>query len=328
MLNNEIASLMNEPRRMYTWAQKVGYKMNLDAEEKEISSVVDAWAKKIGDTGKSDNEIANYIIKTVEPEIYNAPDELLDSLFNRGSVGEFDDKAMVETPKNTLIAYEAVKGGTVDKSYIDTTKTTTIWKHKQVETEVSYLDLRKNGFKTIANLTMFAEEALKNKMFFDIFSIIDAAIAGGEQVINAGGNTPTQNAMDQLALYTIDRGENPMAISLSKYAQAIARMAGHSTFMSDDMKNEFNRYGLVNFFNGVRIGTISSAHKTGDGNLLLPDKRIFGLAGKIGDLDMRGELRVYETPDNKREVIELKVTGFEFGVLINKIDKICKIVMS
>lgn len=328
MLRNEIASLMNETGKMYNWAQKVDHKIDLDSEEKEISSVVDAWAKNIGKTGKPNNEIANYIVKTVEPEIYNAPDELLDSLFDRGSIGEFEDKIVVENPKNTLVAHEAAKGGTVDKSYIDVERVTPIWKHRQVETEISYADLRRNGFKTIANLTLFAEEALKNKLFFDVFSILDSAIVGGEQVIAAGGNTPSQTAMDKLSLYLIDRGENPMSISLSKYAQAIARMAGHATFMSNDMKNDFNRYGLVNFFNGVKIGTISSARKTGDGQMLLPDQRIFGVAGKIGDIDMRGELFVYETPDNKREQIELKITGFEYGVLINKIDKVCKIVMA
>jgi hypothetical protein len=43
---------------------------------------------------------------------------------------------------------------------------------------------------------------------------------------------------------------------------------------------------------------------------------------------MRGDLRVYETPDNKREVIELKITGFEFGYSITKVDKIAKIVLT
>ena len=328
MLKTEIASLMNETGRMFDWSQKVEYKLNMNAEDKEISQVVDAWAKEIGEKGADPNlEISNYIIKTVAPEVYDVPDELLDAMFDRGSIGEFDDYKIIESAKNTLVAHEASKGGTVDKSYIDISKTVPTWKHRQVESEISYVDLRRNGFKTIAGLTVFAEEALKNKLFFDVFSIVDAAITGGDQVINAGASL-TITAMDALALYLGENGENPMSVSLTKYAQAIAKMSGYSTFMSDRMKEDFNRYGLINLYNGVKIGAISSAKKTGDNQMLLADKRIYGIAGKIGLLDMRGQLRVYESFDNKREVIELKLTGFEYGLSINKIEKIAKVVIS
>lgn len=329
MIKTEIASLMNEKGKVFEWATKVDKKMNLNSEDKEISSVVDAWAKEIGEKGSDNNmELSNFVLKIVQPEIYDVPDELLDTMFDRGSVGEFDDYKTIEALRNTLVAYDAAKGGTVDKSYIDVNAVLPTWKHSQVETEISYADLRKNGFKTVAGLTVFAEEALKNKMFFDIFSIMDAAIAGGDQLITAGGTAPTVTAMDALALYLIDRGENPTTVSLSKYAQAIAKMAGQVNFMSDNMKDDYNRYGLTSFYNGVRIGTISGAKRTGDNKMLLPDKRIFGVAGKIGNLDMRGDLRVYQTMDNKREVVELKLTGFEYGIAINKIDKIAKIVLT
>ncbi|MDY8021256.1 hypothetical protein [Paenibacillus polymyxa] len=329
MLHTEIASLMNEKGKMFEWASKIEYKKQLDTEEKEISTVVDAWAKQIGEKGSDPNmEISNFVVKVVAPEVYDVPDELLDSMFDRGSIGEFDDYQINEDPKNTLIAYDSTKGGNVNKSYIDVTKVAPVWKHKQVETEITYADLRRNGVKTVANLTVFAEEALKNKMFFDIFSQIDAAIGGGEQLINAGGATLTPAALDALALYLIDRGENPMTVSLSKYSQQIAKMSGQVTFMSEQMKNDFNRYGLVNFYNGLRIGHISGAKRTGDNMQLLPDKRVFGIAGKIGTLDMRGQLRVLETFDNNREKVDLKITGFEFGTAINKIDKIAKIVLT
>lgn len=329
MVHTEIASLMNEKGKMFDWATKVEYKRKLEAEDKEISEVVDAWAKEIGEKGADPGlELSNFVVKVIQPEIYDVPDELLDSLFDRGSIGEFDDYHSVETYKNTLVAHDAAKGGNVEKSYIDVSKTAPTWKHKQVETELSYADLRRNGFKTVANLTVFAKEALQNKMFFDIFSQIDAAIAGGDQLITAGGANITQSAMDQLALYLVDRGENPFTVSLSKYAQQIGRMAGQVDFMSEDMKNEYNRYGLVRFFNGVRIGQISGAKKTGDDLQLLPDKRVFGIAGKIGNLDMRGDIRVLETFDNQREQVLLKITGFEYGTAITKLDKIAKIVLT
>ncbi|PZT57489.1 hypothetical protein [Paenibacillus silvae] len=329
MLHTEIASLMNEKGKMYEWASKVEYKKTLNQEDKEISQVIDAWAKNIGEKGSDPNlELSNFIVKVVQPEVYEVPDELLDAMFDRGSIGEFDDYSLNEVAKNTLVAYDTAKGGNVEKSYIDVKAVAPTWKHKQVETEISYADLRRNGFKTVSNLTVFAKEALQNKMFFDIFSQVDALIAGGEQLINAGGSSLTTTAMDQLSLYLIDRGENPFTISLSKYAQQIARMNGHSQYMSEEMKNQFNRYGLVDFYNGTRIGHISGAKRTGDDMQLLPDKRVFGIAGKIGTLDMRGQLRVYETFDNQREQVSLKITGFEFGTAINKIDKIAKIVLT
>ncbi|KAF6626952.1 hypothetical protein H6F38_23125 [Paenibacillus sp. EKM208P] len=329
MKNTEIASLMQEKGKMYEWASKVGKAASLTSEEKEISTVVDAWAKDIGTKGSDfDHELSNYIVNVVAPEVYDVPDELLDAMFDRGSIGEFDDKSTIESYKNTLVAYDSAKGGNVEKSYLDLTVTKPQWKHKQVETEISYADLRRNGFKTVASLTTFGSEALKNQMFYDIFSLIDAVIAGGEQVINAGGATTNIAAMDALQLYLSDRGSNPLAISLSKYTQQIARMDGYQSFMSEEMKNNLNRYGLVNFYNGVRIGHISGAQLTGKNEKLLPDKRIFGIADKIGTLDMRGDLRVYETFDNNREQISLKITGFEFGTNINKIDKVAKIILT
>lgn len=329
MLKTEIASLMNENGRMFQWATSVDKNLNLSAEDKEISQVVDAWAKDISEKGKdNNNELSEYILKTVQPEVYDVPDELLSQMFNRGSIGEFDEYQVNFLPKNTLKAKFAGKGGTVDKSYIDWTLIKPTWSHLQIETELKYSDLRRNGYKTIATMTTFAEEEFKRKMFYLVFAIVDAAITGGDQAIVAGAANPTQVAMDALALYLSDRGSNPMTVSLSKYAQAIAKMSGYSTYMSDNMKDEYNRYGLVKFYNGVKIGAISGAKKTGDDQLLITDKRIYGFADKIGNMDMRGAMRVYETPDNKREVIELKLTGVEFGTSIEDISKVCKITMT
>ena len=51
--------------------------------------------REIGKTGKDPEcTIAEFINRTVNEEIYNAPDELLDQIFERGSVGEFDELHM------------------------------------------------------------------------------------------------------------------------------------------------------------------------------------------------------------------------------------------
>jgi hypothetical protein len=329
MLKTEIAEVLNRPGKMYEIAERVNYKRELVGEDKEIYDVADAWVREIGEKGHDpEHEIASFIKKTVTEEVYNAPDELLDSLFERGSVGEFDDSYAVVTPKNTLIAYDAAKGGNVDRSFIDWTWLQPTWKNKQVETDLSYVDMRRGGFKSVATLTTYATEALQNQMFYDMFSVVDAAITGGEQLISVASSKPTLEAMDQLALYLNDREANASTIvTLTKYAQAITRMEGYAQYMSDAMRDEFNRYGLCRTYDGLGIATISGAHKTSWGQMLLPDKRIYGIAGKIGTLDMKGDIHVYEDEDNQNELIKIKVADFTFGYAITDIDKVAKIVL-
>ena len=328
-LKIEVAELMEKPGVMFDMAEKVEYKRNLTNEEKEIFEISDAWCREIGKTGNDkDCEIAAFVNKVVNEEIYNAPDELLDSMFDRGSIGEFDDEEFVKTPKNTLEAHEAAKGGTVDRSYIDFTAIKPITKNRQIETDLSYVDLRKNGFKSVATLTTYAKEALQNALFYDVFSMIDNAIVGGEQLVLAGGKVPTQTAVDSFNLYLLDRDPAAVAVCLSKYAQALGRMDGRSQYMSDAMKDEFNRYGLVNFIDGVRIASISGAKKTGKGQLMLPDLRIFGCAGKIGALDMKGELHTYEDMDNSNEKVIIRVKDFTYSVGITNIENCNKMVLT
>lgn len=328
-LKIEVAELMEKPGVMFDVAEKVEYKRNLTNEEKEIFEISDAWCREIGKTGNDkDCEIAAFVNKVVNEEIYNAPDELLDSMFDRGSIGEFDDEEFIKTPKNTLEAHEAAKGGTVDRSYIDFTAIKPITKNRQIETDLSYLDLRKNGFKSVATLTTYAKEALQNALFYDVFSMIDNAIVGGEQLVTAGGKVPTQTAVDAFNLYLLDRDPAAVAVCLSKYAQALGRMDGRSQYMSNAMKDEFNRYGLVNFIDGVRIASISGAKKTGKGQLMLPDLRIFGCAGKIGALDMKGELHTYEDMDNSNEKVIIRVKDFTYSVGITNIENCNKMVLT
>ena len=115
----ELAVIMNEDNKTYDWAEKVVRKCDLTSEEKEISQVVDAWAKEIGESGSdNDHEIADFIIKTIADPIYSKPDALIEKMFDYDSIGEFDDYIINKDPKNTLIAYDAAKGGNVHKSYI------------------------------------------------------------------------------------------------------------------------------------------------------------------------------------------------------------------
>lgn len=330
-LNLEFAEVVQKSgSSVFDIAEKVTYKRNLTAEEKEVYEISDAFVREVGRTGKDrDCEIAAFVVKTINEEIYNAPDELLDTLFTRGTAGEFDQVEYQKTVKNTLEVHEAAKGGTVDRSWLDIGYVKSFTKNYQVETDLSYVDMRKNGFKSVANVTTAMTEALKNKLFFDVFSIVDDAIVGGDQLITAGGTVPTQAAWDQFSLYLLDRdATNSVAVCLSKYAQALGRMSGRSQYMSDSMKDEFNRYGLVNFADGVRIASISGAKKTGRGEILLPDKRVFGCAGSIGALDMIGETHVYQDEDNSNDRVILRAKDFTASVALTNMDNICKMVLA
>nr|DAF93865.1 MAG TPA: Major capsid protein [Siphoviridae sp. ctZd434] len=328
-IRTEIEELMNNDGIMFDVAEKVEYKRELDAAEKEIAEISDAWAKEIGKTGKDpDCTIAEFINRTVNEEVYNAPDELLDQIFDRGSIGEFDDTEGHKDPKNTLIAHEAAKGGTVDRSYIDISVLKPTWKNRQVETDISYVDLRKNGFKSIATLTTFMKEACQNALFYDALSMADAAVNGGEQLISVDGAVPTLEAMDALSLYLNDRGADNVIITLSKYAQAIRRMEGFAQYLSGNMKDDFNRYGLVKTYDGIGVAGISGAKKTGNGSLLLPDKRIYGIADHIGSLDMKGEIHTYQDMNNQSEKVHIMLKDFTYGFMLTNIENFAKVTLS
>ena len=271
-INSEIKDIMNKKGVLFEVAEKVEYKRDLNSEEKEIAEITDSWAREIGETGKDPEcTIAEFINRTVSEEVYNAPDELLDQIFERGSIGEFDDYEGHKDPKNTLVAHEASKGGTVDRSYIDISVLKPIWKNRQIETDLSYVDLRRNGFKSIATLTTFMKEACQNALFFDALALADEAVTGGEQLIAVSGTTPTLEAMDKLSLYLNDRASDSVIITLNKYAQAIRRMPNFAQYMSSTMKDDFNRYGLAKTYDSIGIAGISGAKKTGTGSLLIPD---------------------------------------------------------
>ena len=171
------------------------------------------------------------------------------------------------------MAYEAGKGGNVPRSYLnfEVIKPKTV--NLQVESDISYRDIRKAAWKTVATLTTYMSEAAKNKMFYYILNAVDEAIPGGEQVITSQGSEPTMQDMDALTLYLNEyaNGENPFTVSLLKYCAKMRRMTGYAQYLSDAAKDEFNRYGLVKTYDGVAITGISSAKKLGDGSLLIPD---------------------------------------------------------
>lgn len=311
-------------------AQKTEYApYKLTSDEKTVIAELDKHFRKIGETGNDPSrEIATFIQKTIQDEYYNAPSELLDYLFDRGTIGEFDDLEISKTPKNTLVAYEAAKGGNVDRSFLDFSVLTPKTRHFQVETDITYADLRKNGWKTVATLTNYAIESLNNKMFYALFSdISDGIKVGADNYLAETNTTLTQTTMDAGALYTNDRANGQgVCVALSKYIQQVSKLTG---FVSQDIINEVHTNGFLGSYDGVKLCKISQAHKLADGKTQFPDKLMLFISGKIGELDTKGEVRVYETMDNNDEKCHIKITGFEFTYAFNKdsLENVFKVVL-
>ena len=160
--------------------------------------------------------------------------------------------------------------------------------------------------------------ALKNSLFFDIFGAIDAAIASGApNYISESSNLPTQASMDAMALYLMENSDGDKTIvGLTKYIQAASKLTG---FVSEDMKNEVHRTGLLGSYDGCDLFPINSTKKVGS-QLLVPDNRLFGVAGKIGTLDMKGDVHVYQDEDNNKEKIHIMIKDF---TRIRQISLIC-----
>ena len=57
---------------------------------------------------------------------------------------------------------------------------------------------------------------------------------------------------------------------------------------------------------------------------------MFSIAGKIGALDMKGEVHTYETENNNKETIDLKIADFTYGYAFNKdsLENVCKVVFA
>ena len=67
ILNTEMKDVMSKKHVLFDVAEKVEYKRDLNAEEKEIAEISDAWAREIGETGKDPEcEVAAYIKRTVQ----------------------------------------------------------------------------------------------------------------------------------------------------------------------------------------------------------------------------------------------------------------------
>lgn len=316
---------------IYALACKTTGKKALNDEELEIVAQLDEHFKEVGRRGvDADCEIAAFIEKVINKELQNAPDELLDRILERGNIALDDDFVNVVDPDNTLIAYETSRGANVKRSFLDPKCIVPKWKNRSIETDISYADLERDGWKTVAKITEYAIAAFKNYMFYDIFDAIDDGIASGaDNYLAVGGASMTPAAADAVALFCNERAlGNSVIVSQPRYIQEMSKFNG---FASETMKDEVHRTGSLGMYDGVDMTPISSVKKLGDGTTpVFPAKVVFGVAGKIGVLNQRGDVAIYEDQNHNKENVHLTFKNFNYGFAFNSdaLDHVFKAVLS
>lgn len=331
-MNNELSSIMATNGRLVEFANRVKYDVKaMNSEDKDISEVLDNWAKEVGKTGHdATHEISQLIRKAITPETVTTPSELIDRIFEMGSIGEFDDIYGEKAPKNTIKVYESIPGGNVNRSYIDHTVIHPTWTSLQAETEISLQQMRMGGYKTVANMINYISEALEAKKMLSLMNIVDKAITGGENFFNETTSMPTDAMFKKFGLYLHDMtdGTTPFAFGLNKYIQHLAGLDGATTYLTDATKNQYNTTGFINQLGGVELFGLSGQKKLADGSFIVPNCRLFGVSGKIGSAITRGETQVLQETDINSEKIHIKVNGYTFGTMIDDISKVAKMAIA
>lgn len=331
-MNLELSTKMQENGFLVDWAEAVQYNLDMTDDFKDTSEALDGWARKIGEKGvDKDNEIAELVRRAITNDVVAAPDELISMMFDESSIGEFDDVYGIVEPKNTIKVFESIKGGNVDASYIDFTRAQPEWKELQAETFIKYVDLRRGGFKTVANLITFMKEAFAQKRWSVLFNRAVAAVTAAPNLISESTAAPTATSADALALYLMDiaePGENTVILGQNKYIMAMSKLPSAASIQSNEAKEAWRRYGTIGYYAGQEMRGFSGVRRMADGNLVIPNQVVLGVAGKIGSAITRGETLVYETMDNNAEHVHIKANGFSFGTMITKPEKIAKIVMA
>ena len=134
--------------------------------------------------------------------------------------------------------------------------------------------------------------------------------------------------MDAMALYLNDRAEGSgVIVGLSKYIQAASKLTG---FVSQSMIDEVHRNGRLGEYDGCAMHPISSAKKLGNGDFLIADHRLFGIAGRVGSLVQRGEMTTYQDENNQKECFHIMLKNFNFGYAWNadSLENLCKMVIA
>lgn len=331
-MTTEFASRLEQPGYIADWARKVVYNCELSAADMDMNTAADEFWREVGRNGYDPNhELSALITQALTPEVVTAPGEILSRMFTEGNIGEFDDKYVEVMPKNTLRAHEATIGGNVDASFIDHNVLNPTWTSLQIETYIPLQEIRRGGYKSVATYVNFAREAFEQKRVSSVMNAVSTAITNGAaNYINEAGTTPSDASMLALALYLLDvgSGDVPFAFGLNKYIQAISNLDKADKNKTDVEKSMWFNSGLLAKYSGVDLIGFSGRKLLADNTTIVPNNTLIGVAGKVGTLDMKGDLRVMQETDINKEHIHLKMGGYTFGYVITDITKAAKMVIA
>ena len=206
------------------------------------------------------------------------------------------------------------------------------WKSLQAETEVSLQEIRRGGFRTVANLVTYIREAMEYKKLQTVLNALADSVASSETQRYFSGSANdgvTDKGAKALALYLHDvsDGETPLFVAQNKHLMELVGTDGIQNFLTDKEKNLFNSTGFVRQFAGCDLMGLSGQKKIG-GNIVFPANVVLGIAGKVGEMAVRGEANVYQETDINSEKIHIKVNGFTFGYAVTHPEMVGKIVLN
>lgn len=336
-MNTEISSVLAQDGKIVEWAENVKYRsVNMTPENAEISEAMDAWLKEtVGRTGTDPNhEIAQMIMKAITPAVVAGASEVIDRAFDtEAAIGEFDDARWEIAPKNTIKVHDGIVGGNVNRSYIDFKSVAPTWKSLQAETEVTLQEIRRGGYRTVAELINKIREALDAKKMNLLLTALDGAVGSTHSgYFTESTALPTETSAQKLALYLMDvADENTngcICFGQNKYIQAISGLTGATTYLTDREKSLYNANGLLKQYAGMELFGYSGTRKLPGGDAIVPSGKVFGVAGKVGKVATRGETVVLQETDINSEKIHIKVNGYSFGYAITDAEKAGKIVVT
>jgi hypothetical protein len=235
----------------------------------------------------------------VQEQTMQDTDAILSKIFDVQSVGANTQYIAYKSPENTLTPYEARPGGNVPASELNVAPTETTIKNLQIETFIGYDDIARNGWKSVALATEYASAAFKNQIFSHIFTEIEFGLVAGSNVITAAGVYASDAEMAELATFA------------SQFAQGC--IFARKKYITNALMQPSARYRDMNEKSYAGVPLLYDAPTTQGDPYLLPDKRMYAIAGKLGSIGGLKNLNTYQEDDITKERLHLKFSGYTYS---------------
>lgn len=300
-----------------TWARKAVAKQELSEEEKAFGMKIGEEVEKAYKYGSPTAHIAQIIVEMIEPEIFDVPLELLGQIFDEGSLGEFDDVKYESKWINGLVAREtAIRTGSVEKSYLGLMDATKEMTNLEIATEFPMSELRKPNGLGVAELTLNALEAFNNAKYRFMLNFVESKVIPTD---NKFTGAITAGALDDFFGCLYDNNDSTgysQVVGLSNVIRSASKTTKDGNMFSENMKDILNNDAKLQVLDNAVLVPIKAGRKDGNGQTLIPDKKLYGFSGKVGKSVTRGDIRVYLDQNNSNETFSVHFKGVEFGVAV------------